>query len=130
MNVRRIERRASSLRDQLNQAFDELNRICIEHGMAFEDAILVPPVPQEIIEAWPELRAVAEVRSQKFNALPPGVRAAIVRTEEINELLIGAQTQLALILLKQRRPIAEIAARTGLHEDDVNALAANPPELN
>ena len=83
-----------------------------------------------MIEAWPELRAVAEERSQKFNALPPDVRAAIVRTEEINELLIGAQTQLALILLKQRRPIAEIAARSGLHEDDVNALASNPPELN
>jgi hypothetical protein len=130
MSVRKIERLVRSLRQQLSEGYDELNRICIEHGIAFEDAILVPQVPQEMIEAWPELRAVAEERSQKFNRLPPDVQAAIDRTDGINEQLIGAQSQLAIVLLEHRRPVAEIATRTGLHEDDVNALGWNQSELN
>ncbi len=130
LNVRKIEKHVRSLRKQLAEASDELNRIRIERDIALEDAILLPPIPPEIIEAWPEMRAMAEERSQKFNALPVDVRAAIDRTDEINEQLIGAQTQLAIVLLEQRRPITEIAGRTGLNEDDVNALASDPSELN
>jgi septation ring formation regulator EzrA len=130
LNVRKIEKHVKSLRKQLAEASDELDRIRIERDIALEDAILLPPIPQEIIEAWPEMRAMAEERSQKFNALPVDVRAAIDRTDEINEQLLGAQTQLAIVLLGQRRPIAEIAGRTGLNEDDVNALALDSSELN
>jgi septation ring formation regulator EzrA len=130
LNVRKIEKHVRSLRKQLAEASDELDRIRIERDIALEDAILLPRIPQEIIEAWPEMQAMAEERSQKFNALPVDVRAAIDRTDEINEQLIGAQTQLAIVLLEQRRPITEIAGRTGLNEDDVNALASDPSELN
>jgi hypothetical protein len=130
MNFPEIEQRVSSLRDQLTQAFDDLNQLRNEHGISLDDVFVLPAIPPEMIEVSPELRAVAEQRTRKLNALLPDVRAAIARADEIGDLLLDAQTQLAFILLKQGRPIAEIATRTGLNEDDVSALAGDPSELN
>jgi hypothetical protein len=130
MNVSEIEQRVGNLNDQLTRAYDDLDRIRKEHGMSLNDVFVLPAIPPEMIEASPELRAVAAERGRKLNALPVDVRAAVVRADEIGDLLLDAQTQLAFILLEQGRPIAEIATQTGLNEDDVSALAADPSESN
>ena len=130
MDVSEIEQRVGNLNDQLTRAYDDLDRIRKEHGMSLNDVFVLPEIPPEMIEASPELRAVAAERGRKLNALPVDVRAAVVRADEIGDLLLDAQTQLAFILLEQGRPIAEIATQTGLNEDDVSALAADPSESN
>jgi hypothetical protein len=131
MNVSELEQRVGSLNDQLTQAYDDLDRIRKERGLSLDDVFVLPTVPPEMIEASPELRAVAEERARKLMALPDDVRAAVARTSDVGDLLLDAQMQLAFILLQERRPVEEVATRTGLNEGDVNTLASsNPSELN
>ncbi len=132
MNVSELEQRVGELNDQLTAAYDDLDRIRKEHGLTLEDVFVLPEVPPEMIEASPEMRALAEEHARKLKALPNDIRAAVVRANEIGDVLLDAQTQFAFIVLRQRRPIDEIAARTGLNEDEVNVWALSVPssELN
>jgi hypothetical protein len=131
MNVSELEQRVGELNERLTRAYDDLDQVRKEHGLSPDDVFVLPTVPPEMIDASPELRAVAEERARKLKVLPVDVQTAVARTGDIGDLLLDAQVQLAFILLQERQPIAEIATRTGLNEGDVSALASsNPSEFN
>jgi hypothetical protein len=90
--------------------------------LSLEDVFVLPAIRPELIEASPEMRKLAEEHARKLKVLPPEVKAAVARANEIGDVLLDAQTQLAFILLEQGRPIAEIATRSGLNEDDVSCF--------
>jgi hypothetical protein len=123
MNPRELEERLTGLRNRFTQAYDDLNRIRAEHGLSLDDVIVPSAVPPEMIDASPELRAVAEERARKLKALPDDVKAAVARTSDVGDQLLEARVRLTFILLQQGCSTSEIASRTGLSRDDVDALA-------
>ena len=127
MDVPELEQRVGKLREQLTAAYDDLDRIRRAHGLSLDEVFVLSVVPPEMIDASPELRAINDERARKLKALPDDARAAVARASDIGDFLLDAQTELAFILLQERRPIAEIATRTGLNEGDVNTLASSDP---
>jgi hypothetical protein len=113
MDVSEIEQRVGDLNEQLTRAYDDLDRIRKEHGLSLEDVFVLPAIPPEMIEASPEMRQLADEHARKLNALPPDVKAAVARANEIGDVLLDAQTQLAFILLEPAR--AELQRMRGLY---------------
>jgi hypothetical protein len=93
--------------------------------LSLDDVSVPATVPPEMIDASPDLRAVAEERARKLKAMPDNVKAAVARVGDISDLLLDAQARLTFILLEQGYSTFEIASRTGLSEDDVDALATH-----
>jgi hypothetical protein len=58
----------------------------MEHGLSLDDVFVVRTVPPEMIDASPELRAVAEERARKLKALPDDVKAAVARASDVGDL--------------------------------------------
>lgn len=136
MTIKEREKHYWKIVDQHMKALAKLEVLRRQHGLTLEDTCIWPPtnfeddveLPPELkkmnefIEMKKSVKKMKESRLTKLDKLPPEVRAAVKKSDELNEFEVELKTDL-VCAMRDRFTLKQIAKRLGESVETVKSLA-------
>jgi hypothetical protein len=121
MDLEKIETKYRALREQSMASFGATHSMAEQLGIPLEN-VFVGSAPDKSLSEIEPFRQMEKDRQAKLTALPPELRAAVMRCNEICDLLNGIQMKLVRTLFLIGVSVAAIAKRVELEEDSVRLI--------